>query len=257
MRVCLLASGSSGNAIYVEHGSTCILIDAGISARRIEERLRAVDVDPHRVQAIVVSHDHSDHISGVGVLARKLKISVWMTPGTFEAAKKLFRGKERVRLFERDEAISIGDLRLQPFAISHDAADPVNFVVDGGNSRLGVATDMGVVTGLVRERLRRADLVVLETNYDRDLLMGGPYPWPLKQRIAGNQGHLGNDVASVALREWAIGGLGQAVLAHLSEKNNRPVLARAACEAELDRAGIGGFRLSVAGPDRPSPVYVV
>ncbi|MDA0745389.1 MAG: MBL fold metallo-hydrolase [bacterium] len=257
MKVCVLASGSAGNSIFVQHGTTRVLVDAGLAGKRIEERLNAVEVDPASLQGIVVSHEHSDHIHGVGVLARRFGLPVYMTEGTLQASKKTFRGTERVRTFANDEIFAIGDLEFQPYALSHDAADPVNFVVDGGGSRLGIATDMGVVTQLVYQRLRNADLVILESNYDRELLMNGPYPWDLKRRISGNRGHLPNDRAAETLSDLAVEGLQQAVLAHLSDKNNRPDLASEACRAGLTGRGVRDFLLTVAEQDRPSPIFVI
>ena len=258
MKFSLLASGSSGNSIFVQEGTTRVLVDAGLAGKRIEERLDAVGVSAASIQAIVVSHEHSDHIQGVGVLARRFNLPVWMTEGTFEACKaKVFRGKERVRLFENDEAFSLGDLRFEPYSLSHDAADPVNFMITGREACLGIATDMGIVTHLVRNRLRGADLVILESNYDRNMLMYGPYPWKVKQRISGNRGHLSNGAAAQTLRDLVGAGLKQAVLAHLSDHNNRPELARETCRAELNGIGARDVALSVATPERPTPVRVV
>jgi phosphoribosyl 1,2-cyclic phosphodiesterase len=257
VRLCVLASGSSGNAIYVQQGATRILIDAGITAREIDARLRAIDVDIRRLNALFVSHEHADHAACAGVLARKLRVPIYMTEGTFQAARRLFRGRERLRLIDSDQTVSAGELQVRAFPVPHDAADPVCFLVEGGSSSVGIATDLGAVTKLVHQRLAGADLVVLEANYDRDLPMGGPYPWALKQRISGNRGHLGNGPAAQALTELARGGLRQAILAHLSDENNRPDLARTASEDALALAGVRGFALSVAGPDEPTPTYIV
>ena len=170
MKVCVLASGSSGNSIYIQEGATRVLVDAGLTAKQIVLRLEAIGANPADLQAIVVSHEHSDHIKGVGVLARKYGLPVWMTEGTWGGCKNTFRGTERVRTFDNDQSFAVGDLGFQPYALSHDAADPVNFVVSGAGACVGIATDMGTVTQLAYERLRPADLVVIETNYDRDLL---------------------------------------------------------------------------------------
>ena len=257
MKVCALASGSSGNSIYVQEGSTRVLVDAGLTGKQIEERLRAIEVDPGTLRGIVVSHEHADHVRGVGVLARRFGLPVWMTPGTLEASRETFRGTERVRTFSNDETFEVGDLQFQPFALSHDAADPVNFAVSGGDARLGIATDLGVVTQLVYQRLRGADLVVMETNYDRDMLINGPYPWDLKRRIGGSRGHLSNGRAAETLCQLAEEGLRQALLAHLSDENNRPDLAEGACRAELNGRGARDFALTVVEQERPSPIFVI
>ena len=257
MNVSLLASGSAGNSIFVQEGDTQILIDAGLSGKQVEERLQGIGVLPGNLQAIVVSHEHSDHVKGVGVLARRYGLPVWMTSGTLQATKKIFRGSEQIRVFENDEAFDIGDLIFQPFALSHDAVDPVNFVVSGSDAKLGIATDMGVVTQLVYQRLKEVDLVVMEANYDRDLLMNGPYPWDLKRRISGSHGHLSNERAAEVIGDLAREGLQQAVLAHLSDRNNRPDLAEGVCRAVLNALGVRHFTTTVAKQDRPSEIFVI
>lgn len=257
MNVSLLASGSSGNAIYVHAGATRVLVDAGLTGKQVENRLGAIGVDPGALQGIVVSHEHSDHIKGVGVLARRYRIPVLMTQGTLDASKETFRGTERIRVFDNDAAFDFGDLSFQAFAISHDAADPVNFLISDGESQVGIATDMGVVTQLVYQRLKAADLVVMEANYDREMLINGPYPWDLKKRIRSRHGHLSNNRAAEALGNLAAAGVKQAVLAHLSEKNNRPALAKQTCCDYLKRCGLSRFPMFVARQDRPTDIFVI
>jgi len=233
----VLASGSAGNSTYVEAAGTRVLVDAGLSGRQIEQRLGAVGVDPETLNGLVVSHEHGDHVKGVGVIARRYRIPVWMTNGTLEGSKRVLRGKEEVRVFENDEGFTVGELRFQAFQLSHDAADPVNFTVESNGSLFGIATDMGVVTELVYQRLRGADLVLLESNYDHGMLMNGPYPWDLKRRISSNRGHLANDKASEAICRLAQAGLKQAVLGHVSERNNTPDLAVEGCREALRSQG--------------------
>jgi len=206
---------------------------------------------------VVVSHEHGDHMSGVGVLARKIRCPVWLTRGTFEAARGKFKGRERIRFFDNDQDFTIGDLSFQPFTISHDASDPVNFVVDDGQSRVGIATDMGTVSHLAFERLSETDLVILESNYDRDMLMNGPYPWSVKQRINSSQGHLENSDASDTLGRLIDNGLEQVVLAHLSAENNSRELATAASEAVIESRGLSRCQLSVAEQNHPTPIFVI
>jgi len=257
VKVCLLASGSAGNAIYVQNGATRILIDAGLTGKQIEARLSAIGVDAQSLQGIVVSHEHSDHIKGVGVMARKYKFPVWMTQGTFDGSKKTFRGPERVRIIENDEGFVIGDLAFEAFSLPHDAADPVNYVVSDGTAKCAIATDMGVMTQLVYQRLKDVDFVVIESNYDRNMLMNGPYPWDLKKRISGRHGHLPNDGAAETLCDLALEGVKQAVLAHLSEKNNHPDLAQKTCRDMMVERGIVKFPVTVALQDRPSEIFVI
>lgn len=257
MKVCLLASGSGGNSIYVQNGSTRILVDAGLTGKQIENRLHSIGVDPTTLQGIVVSHEHSDHIKGVGVMARRYGFPVWMTQGTLDGSKKTFRGTERVRVIDNDENFSIGDLEFQPFPLPHDAADPINYVITDGSAKVAIATDMGVMTQLVYQRLRDVDFVAIESNYDRKMLMDGPYPWDLKKRISGRHGHLPNDGAAETLCDLALDGVKHAVLAHLSEKNNDPDLARATCQGLLAQRGIGNFPVTVALQDRPSEIFII
>jgi phosphoribosyl 1,2-cyclic phosphodiesterase len=249
VHVCVLASGSSGNAIYVAEGNTAILVDAGLSGKKIEQRLHAIGSDGTSLSAIVVSHEHSDHVSGVGVLARRFGLPIYVNAATFDSVKRLLKGKERVEVFEQGAAFPIGDLNIHPFSVSHDAADPSGFVIANGVARVGIATDLGCVTHLVRERLRGADLVVLESNHDEKMLRDGSYPWELKQRIRGRFGHLSNDDAASFVRELAQLGLERGVLAHLSRDNNRPELARESVRAALREIGADEFQLSIAEQD--------
>jgi phosphoribosyl 1,2-cyclic phosphodiesterase len=257
VKVCLLASGSSGNSIYIQNGSTNILVDAGLTGKQIESRLSSIGVSPNTLQGIVVSHEHSDHIKSVGIMARRYGFPVWMTQGTLDGSKATFRGAERIHVIENDEVFSIGDLEFQPFALPHDASDPVNFVVTDGSVKVAIATDMGVMTQLVYQRLRDVDFVAMEANYDHKMLMDGPYPWHLKKRISGRHGHLPNDGAANTLCDLVAEGVKQAVLAHLSEKNNHPDLARRTCQEMFVQRGIQNFPLAVASPDRPTEIFIV
>lgn len=257
MKVCLLASGSAGNSIYIQNGSTNILIDAGLTGKQIEIRLSSIGVNPATLQGIVVSHEHSDHMKGVGVMARRYGMPVWMTQGTLDGSKKTFTGAERVRVIDNDENFAIGDLEFQPFPLPHDAADPVNFVVTDGSAKVAIATDMGVMTQLVYQRLKEVDFVAIEANYDHKMLMDGPYPWDLKKRISGRHGHLPNDGAAQTLCDLAEEGVQQAVLAHLSEKNNHPDVARNTCQEMFAQRGIRNFPMTVALQSRPSEIFIV
>ena len=250
MHLCVLASGSSGNAIYVAEKNTAILVDASLSGKETESRLHAIGVDGNHLSAIVVSHEHTDHVSGVGILARRFGLPIYVTAATFDPLKRLLRGKERVEIFEHGTGFPIEDLGLHPFSVSHDAADPSGFVIANGTSSVGIATDLGCVTHLVRERLRGTDLVVLESNHDEQMLWEGSYPWELKQRIRGRFGHLSNEDAASFMRELAQQGLRRGVLAHLSQENNRPELARTSVWMALREIGADGFQLSIAEQDR-------
>ena len=246
MRFCLLASGSAGNAVYVESGGTRLLVDGGLSGRELADRLGRVGADPASLAGIVVSHEHADHVLGVGVLARRYRLPVYIHPRTLEAAAPRLGRLDRVVPFRTGESFPVGSLRLRPFPVPHDAVRPVGFLLEGRGRRLGLATDMGFVPALVRERLRGCHALVLESNHDPDLLRKGPYTWPLKQRILGRNGHLSNQAAAALLRDLLHPGLQRVVLAHLSQVNNLPELAMETAGAVLGPTR--DVRLETAGP---------
>jgi phosphoribosyl 1,2-cyclic phosphodiesterase len=221
VRVCLLASGSKGNSVYIETGGTRFLIDAGCSAREIAQRLLRIDVDPSTLDAVLVTHEHGDHISGVGTLARRLKIPVLISYATLAKSCSLFAKTSLVE-FESGYSFTFRDIQIDPFPITHDAVDPVGFVLEGNEGKVGVATDLGIVTRLVTDKLKGCRVLVVEANHDEEMLLNGPYPWHLKQRIRSRHGHLSN-ADSVALIEEVIHEeLHGVFLAHLSEVNNHP-----------------------------------
>lgn len=245
--VCVLASGSTGNSVYIADGQTHILLDAGLSGRELERRMKSRRIDPQKLDAIVVSHEHGDHLRGVGVLSRRYRLPVYINEKTFQAGQaRMGRLWER-RAFECGTGFRIEKLTIHPFSLSHDAADTAGFTIARNGSKIGIATDLGVVPALVRQHLQGADLLIVEANHDPDMLMAGPYPWHLKQRIQSRNGHLSNGDACQLLRELAHDRLRHVVLAHLSEKNNRPEKARSEAGAGLCHCRA---ELSVALPDR-------
>lgn len=234
-----------------------MLVDAGLPGRQVEVRLRDAGLKPEAVAALVVTHEHRDHLSGVGVWARRYRVPVYMTAACLEAAPRVLgadglKGVE-VREFELGRAFPVADLEFLPVSTSHDTVDSVGFRISDGDRALGFATDLGFVSHLVRHSLRGAHLLYLESNHDEDLLMKGPYPWHLKQRIRSRHGHLSNEDAAQTLDELLHPGLRTVVLGHLSEINNearfaygtaRRVLAEGGAEADVtllvarqDRAG--------------------
>ncbi len=244
MRFASLGSGSRGNATLVEAGGTRVLVDCGFSCAETEKRLARLSLQPGDVEALLVTHEHSDHIAGVARFSRRFDIPVWMTAGTEAmhqggalAAWHCFSGHER---FE------IGDLEVQPFPVPHDAREPCQFVFSDGASRLGVLTDAGSVTPHMARALSRLDALLLECNHDAQLLASGPYPPALKQRVGGQFGHLSNDQAADLLNKIDCGRLQHLVAAHLSDKNNQPHLARRALAAAL---GCAAADISVADQD--------
>lgn len=221
LSVCVLASGSKGNAIYISDGVSAVLVDAGLSGKAIELRMRERGLDPTALKAIIVSHEHADHVQGVGVLSRRYRLPVYIAQGTLEAAPQVGRLHE-THFFECGCDFSIGGLRIHPFSISHDAADPAGFTFQYRCAKIGIATDLGIATAMVKEHLKECALLVLEANHDPDMLISGPYPWPLKQRIRSRSGHLSNEESKTLLVEIQHDALKHVVLAHLSETNNTP-----------------------------------
>jgi phosphoribosyl 1,2-cyclic phosphodiesterase len=224
VRVCLLASGSKGNSIYLETGKSRILIDAGLSASELLRRLGSVGIDGSELDAILISHEHTDHVRGAGTLARKLKKPILVSHQTCKAGSSIF-GKVEVIEFESGSNFVFNDIRIDPFPITHDAADPVGFVIESDEGRFGIATDLGIATRLVKEKLKGCRVVVLESNHDEEMLLNGPYPWYLKQRIKSRHGHLSNRESAELLDEIIHPGLNAVFLAHLSEVNNDPTVA--------------------------------
>ena len=244
--VCVLASGSKGNAIYISNGETSILLDAGLSGIEIERRLNSRGLSPQTLDAIIVSHEHNDHIQGVGVLSRRFGLPVYMSRKTGQAALSLLGDLSDRQFFDCGSAFSVKTLTIQPFSVSHDAEDPAGFTVKQNGTKIGIATDLGIATSLVKEHLKNCHLMVIEANHDPVMLLQGPYPWPLKQRIKSRSGHLSNIDTRQLLQELKHDALEHVILAHLSETNNTP-------EKALSEVGLAfsncRARLAVAAQD--------
>lgn len=243
LSICILASGSRGNAIYVSGGSTSILIDAGLSGIEIERRLNSKGLHPENLDAILVSHEHTDHIQGVGVLSRRFNLPVFISSKTEKAAVSKLGTVRVIKNFECGSTFMINDLSIHPFSISHDAEDPSGFTVNQNGTKIGLATDLGIATSMVKEHLKGCSLLILEANHDEDMLLNGPYPWPIKQRIRSRTGHLSNEASKNLLKEVQHDRLKYVILAHLSETNNTPQKALSEvgraitdCQAQLDVA---------------------
>lgn len=222
LAVCILASGSRGNATFVSSGSTSILIDAGLSGIEIERRLKSKGLSPKDLDAILVSHEHTDHIQGVGVLSRRFNLPVYINSKTQGAAFPQIGKVHDVKNFACGSTFLINDLAIHPFSISHDAEDPVGFTLNQNGTTIGIATDLGIVTAMVKEHLKGCDLLILEANHDEDMLINGPYPWSVKQRVKSRTGHLSNAASKQLLNEIQHDRLKHVILAHLSETNNTP-----------------------------------
>jgi phosphoribosyl 1,2-cyclic phosphodiesterase len=312
VRFTVLASGSKGNATVLSGGSTRILVDCGLSCRELFRRMRQVGEEPETLDAILITHEHSDHVGGVAVTARKLGIPVYFTEGThrawvrwisprrqmtyaqwleqmrkqaaerqaeavapeaepdegdlIEAAETMPEADQpvepakvkdptwlpAVEFFASGEPFEIGDIRISPFTIPHDAADPVGFVFQTERVRIGFATDLGYIPPNVRAQLKGLDLLLLESNHDLEMLRDGPYPWAVKQRVMSRVGHLSNEAAAEFLEKGYDGQAAYVILAHLSESNNLPDLARVTAErALIGRASLMANRLLLAGQHEP------
>ena len=265
MRMCSIASGSSGNCIYVGSDNHHILIDAGISGKRVEAGLRELELSGKDIDGILLTHEHSDHIKGLGVLARKYGVPIYATPGTAGAVKAM-SGLGRIddSLFveiHADQDFQIGDLKVSPFHISHDAAEPVAYRIACGEKKMAVATDLGVYTDYTVEHLKGLDVLLLEANHDIHMLQVGAYPYYLKQRISGDLGHLSNERAGKLLCEVLHDDLKAIVLGHLSKENNYAELAYETVKLEITLGDTpyqpGDFPLSVASRDERSACIAI
>jgi len=238
--VSVLASGSRGNCAIVSSTSTRILLDAGISCRETFKRIKALGEDPYSFSAILITHEHSDHVYGLRVLARKTKIPVFMTGATHQAWARSVRDQhgerpklEKLEAFSSGRRFQIGDIAVTPFTIPHDAADPVGFTFRAEGVKVGFATDLGYMPASICDHLRGCDVLVLESNHDLEMLRGGPYPWAVKQRVMSRVGHLSNEALAEFFANDYDGEAAYVVLAHLSEQNNHPAIARGAAEKAL------------------------
>jgi len=252
--VSMLASGSRGNCAVVASSQTKILVDAGISCRETFKRLKLLGEDPHSLSAILITHEHSDHIYGLATLAKKLRIPVFMTGATHQAWARATRNEkgerphlEKFERFESGHGFEVGDIAVRPFTIPHDAADPVGFTFRAEGIKVGIATDLGYVPPSVRDHLRGCDVLVMESNHDLEMLRVGPYPWSVKQRVMSRVGHLSN----LALADFFTSDYDNSatfvVLAHLSEQNNHPEIARREAERALaTRGGLFSNRVLLA-----------
>lgn len=253
MRFASLGSGSEGNGLVVEAGATRVLIDCGFGVRETVLRLARLGLAPEDLAAILVTHEHADHIGGVAAFATRYDIPVWLTFGTLDMAAERLEPVPRVMGFDSHDAFAIGALSVHPFPVPHDAREPVQFVVGDGASRLGVLTDIGMTTPHVAASLSGCDALVLECNHDASMLAGGSYPFSLKQRIGGRYGHLCNDEAAALLRSIDTSKLRHIVAAHLSQENNTPALARSALAGalgcEFDWIGIADQAIGFAWRD--------
>lgn len=253
VKVCVLASGSSGNCTFFASSRTRLLVDAGLSRREICARLAAIGEEPEKLDAILISHEHSDHVAGLPRMAKLLGIPIYLTRLT--APTIAWNGCEaRVETFQAGTRISIGDLEIDTFTTPHDAVDPLAFAIRAEGVKIGLVTDLGYIPESVKYQLRGTDMLVLESNHDLEMLKVGPYPWSVKQRVMGRNGHLSNDAAAQFLRNGLAGSTSVVVMAHLSENNNHPELVRLVASQALEGRSLF-TRLVVAEPRRRTEVF--
>lgn len=260
-----IASGSSGNCIYVGSEKNNLLIDAGISGKKVEQGLATIGVDPSNLNGIFITHEHHDHIKGVGVLARRYRLPIYATPLTWQAIEQMDTivgdiPQECKQVVQKDKEILINDIVVQPYGIPHDAADPVAYSFYKNKKKISVATDLGHTNDYIEKNLAESNLILLEANHDIDMLEVGAYPYFLKQRILGSSGHLCNEVAGQILSRLYHPNLEVAILGHLSRENNFPALAYQTVYNELVADDIGllsSFQLKVAEREGVTDIYQI
>ena len=247
VQLTILASGSSGNCAYIEADDTRLLIDAGLSARQIRQRLLGIGRTPENLSGILVTHEHSDHIAGLGVLATKLRTPIYCNRLTKEGIEGIFKTRFDFRLFSTGASFAVGDVLVDTFSIPHDASDPVGFLIRTSAGNVGFLTDLGHATKLVVERVRPAHALMLESNHDLKMLQDDPRrPWSLKQRIASRHGHLSNEAAAAVAEQIVSADLRHLYLGHLSADCNRPEIAHRVVSESLLRLGATHVRVEVA-----------
>lgn len=251
IRLSVLASGSRGNSTYIATDRVRLLIDAGLSAREIGRRLVTIGVGPQDIDGIIVTHEHVDHVRGLGSFARRYKLPVYLNQRTHaNLPDPVGRLKEKEE-FVTGRRFSVGDTTIHPFSISHDAADPVGFTLVNGSVKIGVCTDLGAATRLVRRHLEHCSILVLEANHDVEMLKNGPYPWPVKQRIKSRLGHLSNMQSVEVVSQVFSEDLKEVILAHLSETNNSSDMVLQTFNGMLEQRKRELLRITLASQHLP------
>ena len=254
VKVCILASSSSGNCTFISSERTRILVDAGLSKRETFARLAAIGEDPKSIDAIIVTHEHSDHVSGLVTLAKTLDIPVYLSHLT---APTIAWGEfqPKLELFQSGTSFPVGDIDVASFTIPHDAIDPCGFCLTTQGIKISIATDLGYITDSIKVHLRGTDLMLLESNHDLEMLKVGPYPWSVKQRVMGRKGHLSNDIASDYVKREMDTRTSTLILGHLSENNNHPEIVRLIASQALNGRELF-TRLVVAEPGKATEAFV-
>ncbi|MGA3188203.1 MAG: MBL fold metallo-hydrolase [Bryobacteraceae bacterium] len=257
VKVSVLASSSAGNCTLVRTEQTRLLIDTGLSRKETFERLYAAGCDPESLTAILITHEHSDHVNGLQVICRKLRIPVYISRMTAPAIAwddQFADNPPHLELFQAGASFSIGDIDVTSFTIPHDAADPVGFSFRAEGIKISIATDLGYLPDSVRHHLRGSDLLLLESNHDVEMLKVGPYPWSIKQRVMGRNGHLSNDVACSFIRDDLDTRTSTLILGHISESNNHPEIVRLCASQALHGRALF-TKLVIANPKQPTETF--
>jgi phosphoribosyl 1,2-cyclic phosphodiesterase len=255
--VSVLGSGSRGNATFIKTNRVRLLIDAGMSRKEIAKRLEAIGEDPDGIDAVLITHEHSDHAGGLKSLLKDLPVEAFLTAGTLQAIQtELFELDDpKIVAVQPGTPFNVGDVEVFPFRVPHDAAEPVAFSVTCGGLKIAQLTDVGYLPEYVAERLIESHVLILESNHDLEMLRVGPYPWNLKQRLMGRHGHLSNTAVSRFIREQYDGRAEHVLLAHISERNNHPEIARHEAEKALRNRGLSAAGLTITSQDQPtSPI---
>jgi len=258
LRFSVLASGSTGNAFYIESGETKLLVDAGLSGVQLERLFANININPEELSGLLVTHEHSDHIKGVGIFARKYNLPVYANEKTWRAMSKSI-GKlstEQKFEFQTNQVKTFGNMDVQSFEVSHDAVEPMFFTFHKGDKKIALVTDLGYVSERIKKTIENADAYIFEANHDVEMLRAGSYPWSVKRRILSDSGHVSNEDCGIALSEVIGNETKRIYLAHLSQDNNMKDLARMTVEQELQKRGIT-VDLFDTDPNEPTPLYKV
>lgn len=260
LRFCSLASGSSGNCQYIGTDKINILIDAGLSGKKIQEGLKSIDVDPNSINVILVTHEHKDHIKGVGILSRRFNIPIYANSNTWKHMEKHIGNisDENIRIFDTEKDFNLGDLGISTFRTYHDASESVGFCINKKHKKISILTDTGCVDNNIKNKIKGSDLMLVESNHDIEMLKMGKYPWFLKKRIMGDQGHLSNEDAGNLITEVFCENKENILLAHLSNENNFPELAYQTVANIIADKGINidkDISVGLTNRDCPTKVY--
>jgi phosphoribosyl 1,2-cyclic phosphodiesterase len=262
MEICSLYSGSSGNSIYIGSKRTKILVDSGLSGKKIQEGLKSLSIDPREINGIVITHEHDDHIKSAGILSRRFNIPIYANTNTWEAMINSLGDvkKDNIKIFDGYSPFEIGDIQVVPYAIPHDAAAPCGYSFIYGKKKASIATDIGHASDIIKNNIKDSDFILLESNHDVEMLKVGPYPYHLKKRVLSNSGHLSNEDAGNTIVEILNSKIKKVMLGHLSKINNYPELALRTVISVLEMNGIKDGRdieIDIAHRDRASKLHVI